>query len=954
MPVLTRKTVFAAVKAKLPSNQQRAALSQKLGKRWTHASTEAIAQAIGLQSKPRQSGQSKKAARSTAQRHGVAKSYAADQIAGRLTDDSDRKTAIKQRIVRVVSRELKAHEKQLGRRLTLDEKRKFAVKAIHAEAQAIKAGKPEKRVQKDIYGQQVGGRKKAHQMNLAEYAASRHASKDTIDDILHGDRSSPETQKLLEDHRKALVKAIDNGQTPSGEAFAEHGRAFLKTFYTRTKAAHDLDNGRMVPDSVVKQIGETFPGFAAKYGKKTEEPKAENQKPKAPVETKPDAKPPTDLTAYRDNKRQKIEAAVAKDPNVRHVLAFLARTKPDSDAQLRQRTGLNQEDLLKLTNKVRTDLLGLPATASRQQVRKALKTLSIDPSSKPTASSGGKYDPVADAAVRTRPRPVAPGTLSDKQKQAIAAHLRAVAKGEKQTIPLRALQDSDGQHWLEVKSGKTGNVGAIPIDHSGQQDTSRAIAGEAWQRRQKGMRVVTKIQSPATGGTELADLRKNYHERESFGSESNVFSDVGNMMHLYADTVDTPAKGDARLTSAFQQGQRNWNPALVVEKPKTADELLKQQTGETVDDSYQAIGPISQQIIAAAHGVKDARASSIIVPNDPQQIALAKMLQVPDTKNAVHMAAEDESKYTALSEYGGYRSIYLDTIAPSTGKKQHQGTEEQVNAAAKKLLETNGRNWVPLIVRPTGEKDENGDDRYEVIGNHFAHDVVRKAGIDRAWVMIGDDSVADQSSSAAAKQNIHVDGAGDVHPRGKVSSGPSRKAMEASLEREYGSAAKAMDAKTTTVKAEPSDEEVLKGHGHSSFEVKHRLTQLKKLDANDAGDKAYREALLSPIDASGSTESSLDRTEDQRRLRGKTTFTDDEIRDAGANLRQGMRGTAGSANNRALLEFSTHIYNRLDDEGKDRFAAEAGQAIHDDPLYKEKRFGDMIADIKQRHARLKA
>ena len=813
MPALTRKTVFDAVKAKLPSSQQRAALSQKLGKKWTYASTEAIAQAIGLQSAPRRTGQTKNAAAATAKRHGVAKSYAADQIAGRLGDNDSHKVALKQRIVRVVNRELKAHEKVLGRKLTPDEKRKLAVKAIHAEAQAIKAGKPEQKTstpKKDVYGQQVGGRKKAHQMNIHEYASSRHASKDTREDLLHGDRSSPEAQKLLADHKKALVKAIDKGQTPSGEAFAEHGREFLKTFYTRTKAAHDLDNGRSVPDSVVKQIGEMFPGFAAKYGKPAAKPEQEAKVPSKAIASDPvralvqaknherlnnnaymrglgdrvhkrhadetaalglalrstgkhsyeihlpgqpgtgkhfensalveeflidhegkakeaqakirhdgnaakqvTPKPPTDLTAYRDGKRQKIEAAVAKDPNVKHVLTHLARTKPGSDTQLRQQTGLNQEDLLKLTNHVRSDLLGLPATASKPQVRKALKTLAIDPSDKPSDRAGsslGKYDPVVDGMTRTRPTPVTPGQLTGEQKQAIASHLRAVEKGEKQTVPLRALQDSNGQHWLEVKSGKTGKVGAVPIDHSGKQDTSRALAGEAWQQRMKGMKVVAKIQAP----------------------------------------------------------------------------------------------------------------------------------------------------------------------------------------------------------------------------------------------------------TEAAKQNTQVDSVGDVHPRGKVVSGPSRKAMEAMLEREYGtaakapSAAKAIDTKTTTVKMEPTDEEVLKERGHSSFEVKHRLTQLKKLDDKDAGDKAYREALLSPIDPSGSTESSLDRTEDQRRLRGKTSFTEDEIRDAGANLRQGMRGTAGSANNRALLEFSAHIYNRLDNEGKDRFAAEAGQAIHDDPLYKEKRFGDMIVDIKKRHARLEA
>ncbi len=143
MPVLTRHAVYEAVKAKLPTSKQRAALSQKLGKPWHHASTEAIAQAIGLQGAPKAANP--KSARAIAQRHGIAKSYAAEQAAGRLTDDSDRKTAIKQRIIRAVNRELKAHEQQQGRKLTVAEKRQIATKALYSEVQAIKANKPERK-----------------------------------------------------------------------------------------------------------------------------------------------------------------------------------------------------------------------------------------------------------------------------------------------------------------------------------------------------------------------------------------------------------------------------------------------------------------------------------------------------------------------------------------------------------------------------------------------------------------------------------------------------------------------------------------------------------------------------------------------------------------------------------------------------------------------------------------
>ena len=61
-------------------------------------------------------------ARSTAKKHGIARSFAAEKIGEKLGDgDETKKAAIKKRIVKSVSKELKAHAKKIGRELTIEE-----------------------------------------------------------------------------------------------------------------------------------------------------------------------------------------------------------------------------------------------------------------------------------------------------------------------------------------------------------------------------------------------------------------------------------------------------------------------------------------------------------------------------------------------------------------------------------------------------------------------------------------------------------------------------------------------------------------------------------------------------------------------------------------------------------------------------------------------------------------
>jgi hypothetical protein len=57
-----------------------------------------------------------------------------------------------------------------------------------------------------------------------------------------------------------------------------------------------------------------------------------------------------------------------------------------------------------------------------------------------------------------------------------------------------------------------------------------------------------------------------------------------------------------------------------------------------------------------------------------------------------------------------------------------------IKSTAKALNELGGRNWIPVIVKETGE------DEYQVIGNSFIYAVAEEAGLERIWCIIADDS----------------------------------------------------------------------------------------------------------------------------------------------------------------------------------------------------------------------
>lgn len=57
-----------------------------------------------------------------------------------------------------------------------------------------------------------------------------------------------------------------------------------------------------------------------------------------------------------------------------------------------------------------------------------------------------------------------------------------------------------------------------------------------------------------------------------------------------------------------------------------------------------------------------------------------------------------------------------------------------IKATAKELSNTDGRNWIPLVVK------EISEDRYQIIGNYFIYAVAEAAGLEKVWCIIADDS----------------------------------------------------------------------------------------------------------------------------------------------------------------------------------------------------------------------
>ncbi|MCC3436395.1 MAG: Rho termination factor [Oscillatoriales cyanobacterium] len=80
---------------------------------------------------------------------------------------------------------------------------------------------------------------------------------------------------------------------------------------------------------------------------------------------------------------------------------------------------------------------------------------------------------------------------------------------------------------------------------------------------------------------------------------------------------------------------------------------------------------------------------------------------------------------------GSLMHLYIDEIDPGDAT---DAPEFLIKATAKILKQEGGRNWIPVIVKETGE------DRYQVISNSFVYAVAEEAGLERVWCIIADDN----------------------------------------------------------------------------------------------------------------------------------------------------------------------------------------------------------------------
>ncbi len=76
---------------------------------------------------------------------------------------------------------------------------------------------------------------------------------------------------------------------------------------------------------------------------------------------------------------------------------------------------------------------------------------------------------------------------------------------------------------------------------------------------------------------------------------------------------------------------------------------------------------------------------------------------------------------------GKLMHLPLKNIAP---EEQISESEFVVTAAAEAIRQAGGRNWIPVIVK------ETGDYKYQVVSNHFVYAVAQQANLERVWCIV--------------------------------------------------------------------------------------------------------------------------------------------------------------------------------------------------------------------------
>ena len=76
---------------------------------------------------------------------------------------------------------------------------------------------------------------------------------------------------------------------------------------------------------------------------------------------------------------------------------------------------------------------------------------------------------------------------------------------------------------------------------------------------------------------------------------------------------------------------------------------------------------------------------------------------------------------------GKLMHLILSKIEPG---EKFSKSEFIIKAAAETILQADGRNWIPIIVK------EIGDYQYQVVSNHFVYAVAQQAKLERVWCIV--------------------------------------------------------------------------------------------------------------------------------------------------------------------------------------------------------------------------
>ncbi len=98
----------------------------------------------------------------------------------------------------------------------------------------------------------------------------------------------------------------------------------------------------------------------------------------------------------------------------------------------------------------------------------------------------------------------------------------------------------------------------------------------------------------------------------------------------------------------------------------------------------------------------------------------------------------------SFSDTGNLMYLPFDEIEPGKPTEIH----EYLIQSAANLLGSNGRNWVPVIVK------EISPEQYQVIGNSFVYAVAAEAGLSKVWCIIADNAPETIATTQALTQEV--------------------------------------------------------------------------------------------------------------------------------------------------------------------------------------------------------